>query len=284
MPLLKIFLESQFEEELRTEIAGLIEELALRPFFNNTIGLLENPEIIKDEITIATISSGLLRNINYKLGRFPTVEDKISRQRLFGILFERLLTSFISKNLKNTEDILRALDESLYITCIQQGYDHRLMKKLFDFEVLKNVISNLQIKNPDLPNGEKGAKVQKYVWLQKGRLSILVDLLQKNNYIKSKKEFFDLFFKTDETMPVRWNKEKKQHLAYLLSKLFSEGYARIEGNKGYFSYAEKNFITFEKTLFLPNSLKKLSSVMSKKPSSYIAVTDEINDLLRQINK
>lgn len=285
MPLLNHFLETQFNEELSTEFRNLIEELGLRTFFNNTIRVLDDVTIEKDEITIAALSAGLLRNINSKLAKFPTVEDKISRQRIFGILLERLLVLLISKNLKDTDKIFKALDRSLYITCLQQDYDHRLLKKLFDFDSLKHVIYNLKLQKASLTTAVgPNQKPQKYVWLQKGNLHELVDLLARYNYIKSKKEFFDIFLKFDEITNVRWNKEKKQHLALLLNRLFSEGYAKIEGNKGYFSFAEKHFVTFEKNNFLPNSLKKLSSSISKKPENYLSAISEVDDIIKHINR
>jgi hypothetical protein len=166
---------------------------------------------------------------------------------------------------------------------LQQGYDHNLMKKLFDFEGLKHVLHNLR--NQELTVTLAGAqKVQKYVWLTKGNLPELVDILLKNNYIKSKKEFFDLFLKPDEIQAIRWNKDKKQHLALLLNRLFSEGYAKIEGNKGYFSFAEKHFASFEKVPFALNSLKKLSSLIAKNPDSYVAAINEVSDIMKQISR
>ena len=209
MPLLNNFLATQFNEELRVEFENLIEELGLRNFFNNTIRVLEDASIEKDEITIAALSAGLLRTINYKLGKFPTVEDKISRQRTFGILLERLLVLLISKNLKETDKIFKSLDRSLYVTCLQQDYDHKLLKKLFDFDSLKHVIYNLKLQSAQMVAvGNPNQKPQKYVWLQKGNLHELADLLARYNYIKSKKEFFDIFLKFDDVTNVRWNKEK----------------------------------------------------------------------------
>ncbi len=83
MPQLEQFLKKHFNTELQEEISNLIHELSMRKYFNNTIMLLDNPEIPKNEVAIATVSSSLLRNINYKLGRFQTIEEKISRQRIF---------------------------------------------------------------------------------------------------------------------------------------------------------------------------------------------------------
>lgn len=283
MPQLEQFLKKHFNTELQEEISNLIHELSMRKYFNNTIMLLDNPEIPKNEVAIATVSSSLLRNINYKLGRFQTIEEKISRQRIFGILFERLLVSFISKNIREVDKIFSSMESSLYITCLQQGYDHNLMKKLFDFEGLKHVLHNLrnQELTVTLANNQK---IQKYVWLNKGNLPELVDILLKNNYIKSKKEFFDLFLKPDEIQEIRWSKDKKQHLALLLNRLFTEGFAKIEGNKGYFSFAEKHFTSFEKVPFAVNSLKKLSSLIAKNPSAYSIAINEVNDILKQISK
>ncbi len=284
MPLLDNFLETQFSVEQRVEFGNLIEELGLRSFFNNTIRVLDDPTIEKDEITIAAISAGLLRTINHRLAKFPTVEDKISRQRTFGILLERLLVLLISKNMNDTERIFNALDRSLYVTCLQQGYDHKLMKKLFDFDSLKHVIYSLKVQNIAFAPAPINQKPQRYLWLQKGNLHILVDLLLKFNYIKSKKEFFDVFFREDEEPIVRWNKDKKYNLALLLSRLFNEGFAKIEGNKGYFAYAEKHFVTFENSSFIPNSLKKLSSVVLKNPESYKSTVSEVEQIIQSISR
>ncbi|MFN8437723.1 MAG: hypothetical protein U0V72_08790 [Cytophagales bacterium] len=282
MPVISNFLKNNFQDTLQNDINNLIEELSMRAYFNNTIELLEDETFKKNDVAIAVMAASFLRSINYKLAKFKTVEEKMQRQRLFGILFERILLVFVKKHFKDLDNVFGAIEYALIITCKQHNYDYGLMCKLFDFQGLKHVIDNL--KSQQNSSNESSLKKQRYVWTGKGNLPEFVDILLKNNYVKSKKELFDLFYKPDEFSELRWNKDKKYHLVVLLNKLFNEGFAKIEGNKGYFSYAEKHFTTYEKVTFAPNSLRKLSSSIFKNQDKFYKIINEVDEIIFTIQK
>ena len=126
-------------------------------------------------------------------------------------------------------------------------------------------------------------KTIRFVWNgDQQQLSKLVVQLKQMNLIKRQKDFFDLFDNPGENLVVKWNAKAKPHLAYLLYKLFAEGFCTIRGSKGYFTYAEQHFTDFEGNGLTPDTLKKLSSKINKFPDKYQDVRAVIDRLLEEL--
>ncbi|HTF80274.1 MAG TPA: hypothetical protein VL947_01060, partial [Cytophagales bacterium] len=245
------FINEHFSKEEGKEIIDAITELSFEKIFNNSIGILVDESIPKDEIVVASLTTGLLTSVNYKVRQLPETEHKNAILSLFAKLTERWLIMLVSENIDHSDAIFKSLEKSLRVACIQFGYEYKVLRQFFDFENIKLIVSSLKIQTMEVPQKAKRLRKQKYVWLEKGNLAELVDILLKQNFVKGKKEFFDLFLKSKDDHKVRWNEEKKFHLAHLLNRLFTENFARIEGNKGYFTYAEKHFVTFENEYLNP---------------------------------
>ena len=123
----------------------------------------------------------------------------------------------------------------------------------------------------------------RYIWNgTEDQKEVLVCRLKQRQFIRRKKDLFALFDQPHETLTVQWNAAFKPHLAYLLYRLFSEGYCTIRGSKGYFAYAEKHFTDFEGNPITPDTLKKLSSKMNKQQKRYADVIQEVEEILNNL--
>ena len=276
------FITEHFSKQDALEIIELLESCHLLGLCDRTVGILKDKAIVKDEVIIANIASGMLTSMYYKASKITDASKQHFALNNFARLTERLLIMLVSENIENSELIFKTLDKSLQITCMQYGYDFRMLTQFFDFEKIKYVVDTMKAQKAEPITTAKVSKKQRYTWLQNGNLSLLVDALYRDNFIKNKRDFFDLFLKPKEDSKVKWNEERKQHLAYLLYRLFNSNYAKIEGTKGYFAYAEKHFVTYEEECFVANSLKKTSSHISLFPQEYKTVINDIEVMLEHI--
>lgn len=277
------FINNHFQEEEGKEIIDAITQVHLEKIIDNSIRILQDESIPKDEVVIASLTTGLLTSINFKAIQLEE-GNKDSLLRSFGKLTERWLILLVCENIEHSDAIFRSLEKSLRVTCIQFGYEYKVLKQFFDFDRIKLIVSSLKMQTTKTFTKPTQIRKQKYVWTEKGNLAELVDILHKQNFIKGKKELFDLFLKPKDDHKVRWNPEKKFHLAHLLNRLFTENYARIEGNKGYFTYAEKHFVTFENEYLSTSSLKKISSQVSLFPEEFPSIVEEIDFIIKLITK
>ncbi len=123
----------------------------------------------------------------------------------------------------------------------------------------------------------------RYVWNgSPEQLNELANQLRKQRIIKRKRDFVNLFEKPHAALKVNCNKNYKPHLAYLLYRLFEEGYFCIRGSKGYFTHAENHFTDMEGNGFNKNTLRKLSSKINKNKKVYKDVISEIEGVLEKI--
>lgn len=278
------FINSHFQDEEGKEIINAIAQIHLEKIIDNSISILQDESIPKDEVVVASLTTGLLTSINFKVNQLPNNEDIGNILRVFGKLTERWLILLVCENIEQSDTIFHSLEKSIRVTCIQFNYEHRALKQFFDFDRIKLIVSSLKMQTNKTFEKPIQMRKQKYVWTEKGNLAELVDILHKQNFIKGKKELFDIFLKPKDDLKVRWNPEKKFHLAHLLNRLFTENYARIEGNKGYFTYAEKHFVTFENEYLNPSSLKKISSQVSLFPEEFPSIVEEVDYIIKLIAK
>lgn len=278
------FVNTHFHEEEGKEIIDAITQVHLEKIIDNSISILQDESIPKDEVVVASLTTGLLTSINFKANQISDDTERETILKGFGKLTERWLILLVCENIEQSDTIFHSLEKSLRVTCIQFGYEYKILKQFFDFDKIKLIVSSLKMQTSKTLKKTVQARKQKYVWTEKGNLAELVDILHKQNFIKGKKELFDIFLKPKDDLKVRWNPEKKFHLAHLLNRLFTENYARIEGNKGYFTYAEKHFVTFESEYLNPNSLKKISSQVSLFPEEFPSIVEEVDFILKSIAK
>jgi hypothetical protein len=273
------FIHENFSKDEAEDIEKIVVSMNMTKLYDHTVAILVDESMPKDEVVIANLATGLLTSVSYKAGQIEDQNEKHFTLAYFARLTERLLILLVSENLENSTLIFETLEKSLRVTCVQFGYDFKMLKQFFDFEKLKMIVDSLKIRTQESNKDTKVHKKQRYCWADKADLSILVEGLFKENFIKNKKELFDLFLKPKEEAHVRWNNDKKSHLAYFLNRIFTGNFAKVEGNKGYFTYAEKHFINFEQEAFTSGSLKKISSQISLFPEEHKVIIKEIDDLL-----
>jgi hypothetical protein len=117
------------------------------------------------------------------------------------------------------------------------------------------------------------------IWTNKGNLDTLAEILKKKGYIRSKNEFKNLFLKHSYSTIVKWNGDKLEHLAYLLYRLYSEGYFILKDGKGYFTCAEKHFTDYNGNYFKKYALKKLCWRVNNDITKYAFIHREIGEIL-----
>jgi hypothetical protein len=134
--------------------------------------------------------------------------------------------------------------------------------------------SKHEIKKP-----KRTKQTVRLVWTGKWKLFEFVYILKKKKYIKSKSEFFALFDDDAHEVKVRWNPDKKYHLAYLLYRLYQEKYIILVGGKGYFKYVEEHFVDYNETSFKRNALKNIKLKILNNIKDYAFICKEVETII-----
>jgi len=273
------YLEEEFTMVKKQDALLILERYQLSTIIEKLIFLLkDNPD---QPLDIAVISSSLVIGINDHIG---TAENN-QRQKIESLFTDLVFVIFIDF-LKGRPSaysiILQEIKRHTFTTCNLMGYDFNVFKKLIDtyaFNAVHTALGNgFEITDQPVEMPES-----KITWTGKGRLEELVYQLKKRKLIKSKTSFFDLFLKPHAGhITVKWDFERKGHLAHLLCELYKKGLIAVTLNRGYFSYAEKHFTGFDGTVLKANSLKKLSSAIHTKSHHYQKVIADITEIIDKV--
>jgi hypothetical protein len=178
--------------------------------------------------------------------------------------------------------MLKKIKKQSLITCNLMGYDFHIFKKLIDVYSV-NAIGINNVHSYSIVMHPVETSKCKLIWTKKGRLEELTYQLAERKLIKNKRAFFDLFLRAQsEYTVVKWDFERKGHLAHLLFELYRKNLINITSNRGYFLYAEKHFIGFDGTVLKTNSLKKLSSAIHTQPLLHHKIIKDVNEILDKV--
>lgn len=273
-------LDNNFTQGHKSEILGILENCQLLYIVEKIVLLLKDNEDWSKNIEL--ISSGLVINVNNGISALES-ERRQKAELLFADLIFTIFIDFLKNKTHERALIVKKIKCHSITTCNLMGYDFNVFKKLID-TCAANYIdaddyalpSSLIVRQPKIPKC-------KLIWTGNGRLEELTYQLAERKLIKSKREFFDLFLKTQaEPVLVRWDFERKGYLAFLLCELYKKNLINITSNRGYFSCAERHFIGIDGTVLKPNSLKKLSSAIHTNPVHYHKVIKDVNQILDKV--
>ncbi len=278
MKSLSEYLDDDFTLADKREILDILKAYRLSNIIDKLILLLKrNPNEVQD---IGIISSGLVISVNNNIKAPEYHQRKI--ELLFADLIFIIFTDFLKKKASGSEPILEEIKRQSLTTCNLMGYDFNVFKKLIDAYAVHSIY-------PDFGSTAKittslvEMPKSKLIWTGKGRLEELVYQLGTRKLIKSKGPFFDLFLNApSEHILVKWDFERKGHLAHLLYELYKKDIISIASNRGYFSYAEKHFIGLDGALLKPNSLKKLSSAIHMQPLRHHKTISDITEIIDKV--
>jgi len=265
------------------EISFILEKYQLSETIDNTIQLLNAKHNQVSDIGV--ISCCLLTRVNHNISAIKKPDQKIKIEVLLTDLIFKIYIDFLNNTPFDPEKIVEEIIKSSYVTCDLFGYDFNTFKKLIDFYKLNSIINQPGKKaqaGASLSNTDK--RKCKLIWNNgKGRLEELIYQLQKRKLIKTKSTFFNLFLDDHaENVLVKWDFDRKGHLAHLLYQLYAKDLIRLVSCKGYFVYAEMHFIGFDGKVLKKDSLKKLSSSMNTEPLKYIDIIQEVEEIIKSI--
>jgi hypothetical protein len=281
MKILTEYTNIEFSSADNNEIPFILEKYRLSKIIDDTIQLLKNTH---NQISdISTISCCLLTTINHNISAVKKHDQKSKIEVLLADLIFEIYISFLNKSSFDAEKIIEEIIKSSTVTCNLCAYDFNVFKKLIDFYKLDSIIKHSNKNNFLKTSTDVDRKKCKLIWNGKGRLEELIYQLQKRKLIKAKLNFFNLFIDEHaENTVVKWDFERKGHLAYLLYQLHAQNLIRLVSCKGYFIYAEMHFIGFDDKTLKKDSLKKLSSAMNNEPSKYRHIINEVDDIIKSI--
>ena len=262
----------------RAHTYGLLE------IIQSTYSLLKSDSCKPEEhLNIGNLVSNFLTVTSNKISLIKDVTQESEIEFLLINLSENILWEYMINKACRRQIITLQIEEAIRTTCQQCKYKLEPYEKLLTYTVFclsPGIDKNGNRIKFKITNAGICHTIH---WLDKGKLSELLDILKKMNYIKSTQELYAFFQPSNHGVIVRWNAEKKYHLAYLLHRLFNEKYARIKGNKGYFTCAEMMFIDMDGKPFKKDSLRKISSRICKEKDKYLDVRNEMDGILLKIN-
>jgi len=267
------------------KVQELLETHDLLDIMQNT-HLLLNLDSFKlgKRLNISSLVSNFLTISSARISSIQSEMQKTKVEYTLINLSEKILKEYIRKNYRYQRVIISQIEEAINTTCNQCRYDFGPYQKLLKYKMQSIKIKldkTIKGSNTKVENTARGRSVY---WLEKGKLYELVDILKKKKYIISTIDLFNFFQPSNNGIIVQWNPEKKYHMAYLLYRLFNENFARIRGNRGYFSCAEMMFSEIGGKPFKRNSLKKISSKICKEKERYSLVRKEVDAIITKITK
>lgn len=278
-----ILLRHQSDEAYLT-LQPTFDRLGIYEVINRAIDRLEIAvKDAKDQVLgppislISSISSNLLVSINRKLEPIDQVETKRTIQGHASTLAIKIILNLVQQFPKSAVKILDAVNESLQTTAELFDYDIQIIENLLPIEQFSQFAETLSAGRPE--KTEK--KSPSLVWNDRVNIGLLSWELKNLNWIKTQKQFCQLFEKAG-FQDVEFDLDKKYELAYLLFRLREEQFIKTTGNRGYFSIAEKRIIGMNGETLTPNSLKKMSSKISLQNHKYRAVVEVVDQIIQNI--
>ncbi len=279
MKMLSEYLDDDFTLVSRHEILEALKTCQLFSIIDKFIILLKhNPDQLFD---LCAISSALIINVNISI-KILEPEHRRKTELLLADLIFLIFIDFLKKNPLDHDLILKKIKKQSLITCDLMNYDFHVFKKLIDIHTANSINEN-NIHNSYIRMFPFETAKCRLIWTKKGRLEELVYQLSERKLIKNKRALFDLFLNGQSKHTViKWDFDRKGHLAYLLFELYKKNLINITSNRGYFLYAEKHFVGFDGTALKTNSLKKLSSAIHAQPSHYPQIIDDVTEIIEKV--
>ncbi|HWZ04193.1 MAG TPA: hypothetical protein VNX40_11330 [Mucilaginibacter sp.] len=274
------YLDDEFTLVNKHDLLAMLEQYQLLNIIEKLIQQLkDNP---CQALDIGVISSSVVISVNNNIS-IPEHEKRQKIESLFADLVFMIFIDFLKNKPIEYPLILKEIKRHTFTTCNLMGYDFNVFKKLIDAHAFSSINAGY---GSDLKTISHPVEVSKskILWTGKGRLEELVYQLGRRKLIKNKTSFFDLFLKTQsEHVMVKWDFERKGHLAFLLCELYKKDLINVTSNRGYFSYAEKHFISFDGAALKANSLKKLSSAIHMQPQHYPKIINDVTEIIDKVS-
>jgi hypothetical protein len=236
------------------------------------------------QLNIGNLVSNFLTVASNKISSIQDTAQKSEMEFLLINLAENILWEYIIKNNCQRQIIIQQIEEAIRTTCQQCKFKLGPYEKLLMYIVQCFSIGFDLKRNRIIINTRVVGKCHTIHWLDKGKLFILSDILMKKEYIKSSKDLYAFFQPSNTVCIVQCNPEKKYHIAYLIHRLFTEDYASIRGNKGFFCCVEMVFTDMEGNHFKKDSLKKISSKICKEKERYLPIRKEVDRIITRITR
>jgi len=287
--LLLNFIDNHYIGSERTELISLLDSFKLTSILDNVLSFHQNTlkvgtALSTDKVMpIATDYAQMaLTAIKLKLSNEESSDKLIEVRKALIQLGLRLYVSFIRQFPDEMLEITSALKNSLPGICQSIGFDYGEINQHFNIEQLEVVIKQI--------SGEAYADMRpiskrrstRLEWRSEAQLDFLAHELKMKNWIKKKSEWISFLDAKRVPSIFHWNEKKKSELAYLLYALYTGGFIKPTGTKGYFAIAEVYARDYSGKKFAKRSLTKLSSKINTKMEEHIDLKKIVNDLIRHV--
>jgi hypothetical protein len=267
----------------RYDISSTLEKLVakLRQYLSQKAN--ENPSAPLS--AIGSLSSSTLTSINSKVSQIVEPVEKRRVQIAVSQLALRLLLAILKQFPDEAREIIRTVTTSLEDTSDVMGYDFKDIQQLMMLNDMMGLVDSISGKRQASEIFLKTSQTLPFLqWTGIAPLDLLTHELHYRKWIKSRKEFEGLFENQDPNFRLRWDFDRKAHLAYLLFKLKEERLITQNGGKGYFSIVEKHVVDFYGQPLKANYLKKTSSKINSEKENYPLIINEIDKIISKVRK
>ena len=187
------------------------------------------------------------------------------------------------------ENLLHSAKVSIAEISYIEGEDPSEMLEALNIDGLLNLTALDKAKLPQLTINAEEKKVPKvyFIWVgPAAALDLLARLLHEEyDLIKQQSRFIKLFNSNgQEVSCANWRKERLEHLACLIYKLYKEKkWIKLSHGKGYWGLAQQSFVDFSGEN-LSKDLRKVSSMVNNSKDTNNQIIKEIDEILAETER
>lgn len=241
-------------------------------------------EQIKDKIissiSISSISTSFLTNINARLSEIKNPEDKKELEYLLSDISIHLMKKMLNHSNLSPDEFLLGVEEALQTTCKLYGWDFNTLSRILRLE-LTTAVANKSVEVKSEKNPE--SNVQSYFYLWNVKLEKLDDLaadLKSENCIKNVRNFKMLFRPHKRPIKVSINRDSLSLIIVIFDILKRKGLITPKGNKGHFMPIKTHCVDFEGKKLIEKQPKQYLASIKRNPDKYKKLKDKAENWIQ----
>lgn len=291
MQLLDDILSENYVPVEKKKIKYLFEKYGIYTILDTCTSYLktELEKCIHDNVELpvhllSATSSNIMIGVNSQVILIKNKKEKKEVKKYVADISMRILLLIIKQFPEEALEIFRTVKESITAVIAQRAYDHNDAEEFFNFEEVRQMIKSVSGQQAVDEIKTKSLEVSSIIWTERVDIGILSSILLQKKWIKSEREFWNLFDDDCKPRAVRINMKFKWHFAYLIRLLKGEDFIRMTIKKGHFKLIQSRLSGLKGESFGADEFKRLSSKVGLRPEKYKDIVDACEEIMKQLRK